>query len=271
MKTILFTMSCLAAPLAVQAGPIVQPDVMDAIKAHHEGRHSQALALLKQRFEQVATGAKDSSKDYFITMFEWTQLANDYAPARQAMIAERDEQARKLQGGDATFCADGFIPISRFGVIAEMNNFLQDDRSTYRVFTQLLADYPALAQRETASALPAIVAAGDYALAAQYLHDPLRQLEHLNLISRELPLYPPLPQPPRLAGELAGFMHDVILLSKTLEGMGKEAEAEKLRSAALSGLQSGELRTLAAQELIAPGSITRTVVEHQMANEPATP
>jgi hypothetical protein len=269
MKTILFLIACLATPLAVHAGPIIQADMTEAVKAHREGRYDQALALLKKQFDRIAAGTKESQKDYFITMFEWTQLASDYAPARLAMIAERDEQARKLLGGDATFCADGFTPISRFYVIADINKFLQDDRSTYRVFTQLLADYPALAQRETVSALPAIVEAGDYGLAAQYLQDPLRHLDHLNRLSRELPLYPPLPQPARLAAELGGFVQDVVLLSKTLKGLGKDAEAEKLRSAALAGIQSEELRVLATQELTSPGSITRTAIEHQLANEPA--
>jgi hypothetical protein len=267
MKTILFLIACLTAPLAVHAGPIVQPDMMEAVKAHREGHYDQALGLLKKQLARIAAGTKDSHKDYFFTMFEWTQLASDYAPARLAMIAERDEQVRKLLGGDATFCADGFTPISRFYVIADMNKFLQDDRSTYRVFTQLLADYPALAQRESLTALPAIVESGDYGLAAQYLKDPLRRLDHLNLLSRELPLYPPPPQPPRLAVELGGFMQDVLLLSKTFKGLGKDAEAESLRSAALAGIQSEELRTLAVQELSTPGSIIRTVTEHQLANE----
>ncbi|UTY59923.1 hypothetical protein [Massilia sp. erpn] len=196
-------------------------------------------------------------------MFEWGQLAADDAAARVAMISERDEQVRRVLEGDAIFCADGFMPISRFHVIVDMNEFLQDSRSTYRLVTQLLADKPALVRHELHSALPAILEVGDYALAIQYIKNPLDRLADLNRQARELPVYPLPGKAPRLAAELSGFMGNVILLSKALKGLEKNTEAEQLRTAALNGIQSPELRALARRELEEPGSINRTLAEYQ--------
>jgi hypothetical protein len=146
----------------------------------------------------------------------------------------------------------------------EMNQSLQDSRSTYRLVTQLLSDNPALLRNEIHMALPAIVEAGDYALAAQYIKNPLGRLDELNRQAHELPLYPPHMKAPRLAAELSIFMGDVILLSKVLKGQGKDVEADDLRNAALTGIQSEEMRALATRELAEPGAIFKALAEHQV-------
>jgi hypothetical protein len=239
--------------------------MLTAVQAHRDGRYDEALRIVKQQFDRIATGAKDTHLAYFITMFEWGQLSGDYAEARVAMISERDEQIRRVLEGDAIFCADGFLPISRFRVIIEMNQSLQDGRSTYRLVTQLLSDNPALVRNEIRMALPAIVEAGDYALAAQYIKNPLGRLDELNRQAHELPLYPPYMKAPRLAAELSIFMSDVVLLSKVLKGQGKDVEADELRNAALTGIQSEELRALATREFAEPGTIIKGLTEHQVA------
>jgi hypothetical protein len=133
MKTLLLLLACLAAPLIAHAGPTVQAEMLTAVQAHRDGRYDEALRIVKQQFDRIATGAKDSHLAYFITMFEWVQLSGDYAAARVAMISERDEQVRRVLEGEAIFCADGVMPISRFRVVIEMNRSLQDSRSTYRL------------------------------------------------------------------------------------------------------------------------------------------
>lgn len=265
MKTLLLLLACLAAPLIAHAGPAVQPEMLTAVQAHRDGLYDEALRIVKKQFDRIATGAKDTHQDYFITMFEWEQLSGGYFEARVAMIGERDEQVRRVLEGDAIFCADGFLPISRFHVIIEMNQSLQDSRSTYRLVTQLLSDNPALVRNEIHMALPAIVEAGDYALAAQYIKNPLGRLDELNREAHELPLYPPHMKAPRLAAELSIFMSDVVLLSKVLKGHGKDVEADELRNSALTGIQSEELRALATREFAEPRAIFKALAEHQVA------
>ncbi|UMR29037.1 hypothetical protein MJ904_18310 [Massilia sp. MB5] len=256
-------LACLVVPFLASASPADQPELQAAIQAHRDGRYDEALRIVKTRFDRISTGAKDTRQDYFITMFEWEQLAGSHAAARMAMLSERDEQVRRLLEGDAVFCVDDFRPISRLQVILEMNRFLQDSRASYRLMTQLLTDNPVLARRELHRALPAIVEAGDYALVVQYIPNPLNRLGELNRLGRELPLFPSPGAVPRLGMELAVLMGDVVLLSKALTGQGKAAEAEQLRTAALSGLQSDELRALASRELAESGSIIRAIAEYQ--------
>jgi hypothetical protein len=131
-----------------------------------------------------------------------------------------------------------------------MNRALDDNIATYRMVTRLLQDNPALMQHEISKALPAIVAAGDYTLAAQYLKNPLDRLVELNRQAQTLPLYPANKAAPRLATELSGFVGDVALFSKVLKGQRKDAEADALRSSALTGIDLAPLLPDTAYRLI---------------------
>lgn len=73
-------LACLVVPLLASASPVDQPEMQAAIQAHRDGRYDEALRILKARFERIATGAKDTRQDYFITMFEWEHLAGDLLP-----------------------------------------------------------------------------------------------------------------------------------------------------------------------------------------------
>lgn len=265
MKSLPLLLACLATPIIADAGP--QPEVASAVQAHRDGRHGDALRIVKSQFNQIASCAKDAHLKYFITMFEWEQLLRDDAAARVAMINERDNQLLRVMAGDAILCPDAIRPISRVKVIIDMNRSLDDGPATYRMVTRLLQDNPALMRQEIGMALPAIVEAGDYSLAAKYLKNPLDRLDELNRQAQTLPLYPANKAPPRLAAQLSSFMGDVVLLSKVLKGLKQDAEADALRRAALTGIQSEELRTLATREFDEPGTITKTMVEHQMAQE----
>jgi len=232
----------------------MNPVAMDAINARQEGRYEEALRLLQQQFDQV------SAHNYFITMSEWTQLAEEYPPAQAALAAARDEQARRLLDGDATLFVDRDATAhSRFQTIVNINETLNDNQATYALFVQLLSAQPALARHEAFLALPAVVEAGDFALAEHYIGDPLPQLAELNRLSHELPLFPERGKAPRLAAELSNFMTDVILRLTVLQGLGREDEAEALCRAALAGLESDDMRELGLRELTAPGTIIRTL------------
>lgn len=244
----------------------LDPALKDAIEARHEGRNADALRLLVKLFGQGCRSDTHARASHFLTMFEWNQLAEDYPPAREAMASARDEQVGLLLGGDENFStgADGW-PRSRFQVIVHMNETLKDAGATYALFIQLQSLMPALARRKAFLALPAIVEAGDYALAERYLPDPLAQLADLNALSSELPLFPPDLAAPRLAAELSNFMKDVRLRAATLQGLGRVTEAEALREAALAGISSDEMRALAQREIAEPGTIMCEATDHRIA------
>lgn len=242
----------------------MENDVNEAVTAGQQGRHRDALHLLAAVFERQSGSAELFERHNFITMFAWSLLVEHYPPAYDAMAGARDKQVRRLLDGDETIGAgDDSWQRSRFRLIVNMNNTLDDSRSTYDLFVRLRATRPELAQREAFLAIPAVVEVGDYALAEPYLGDPLQRLAELNQLADELPLFPPPRSAPRLAAELSNFMQDVRLRTTVLQGLGRTEEADALRSAVLAGIVPDRMRELARRELAAPGTIHREVAERQ--------
>jgi hypothetical protein len=234
------------------------------------GRHGEALALLQQLFAGAARAGAPAQPGLFLVMLEWAFLATEYPPARTALEEARDQQIGRLLAGDMTVGPDGdthpaFLHGSRFALIAEMNRILGDARSTYEVFVRLDAMRPDLARRHAFLALPAVVAACDYALADRYRGDPLAHLAALNATAGTFPLFPPPEQAPRLAAELTLLVNDVRIASAVLRGRGQATDALALRARLLAELPSGPVRTLAQRELDDEGTIMREIVAHQMA------
>ncbi|MES2149220.1 MAG: hypothetical protein V4508_05430 [Pseudomonadota bacterium] len=232
----------------------------DAMLARKEGRNDDALRLLLALFDELACGAVGIEGHYFITMFEWRQLAGQFRPAHEALARARDEQVRRLLDGDDVFGdLSAPRPQSRFRVIVDINETLKDSRATCELFVRLLSILPACAQREAFMALPAVVEAGDFSLAERYLDDPLERLEQLNRLARDLPLFPPYGAAPRLAVELSNYIKCVVLRSTVLHGLGRGAEGAALRKAALDGIASEQLRELGEREIADPGTIIREI------------
>jgi hypothetical protein len=234
------------------------------------GRHGEALALLRQLFAGAARAGAPPQPGLFLVMLEWAFLATEYPPARTALEEARDEQVGRLLAGDLTVGPDGathpaFLHGSRFALIAEMNRILGDARSTYEVFVRLDAMRPDLARRHAFLALPAIVAASDFALADRYRGDPLAHLAALNATAATFALFPPPDQAPRLAAELTLLVNDVRIAGAVLRGRGRATDAQALRARRLAGLPPGPVRALAQRELDEEGSIMREIVAHQMA------
>ncbi|MRW90547.1 hypothetical protein GJ699_11165 [Duganella sp. FT80W] len=228
--------------------------VMAACEA---GRHDDALQLLLALFERADHSPHDDSL-FFITMFQWGMMLKEYPPARVAMRRVRDEQAARLLAGEIVFGAtEKRWPRSRFQVIAGMDGKLGASRATYELFLQLRVAWPQAAQRDAFLALEAMVEAGDYALAETYLGDPLAGLDRLNECALTHVLIPPSRQPPRLAAELTNFSKDVRLLCVVHRGLGRADAADTLRTAALAGIVSDDLRAWAVRELDEPGALFR--------------
>jgi hypothetical protein len=240
--------------------------VEEARAAIEDERYDDALQILKSLFNCEASNGSKIGGRYFITMFEWSLLVDDYAPAVDALASVRDEQLRLLLEGDYIFGdRNEPWPRSRFQVIAGMNDMLKDSRSTYEMFIHLMSSDPAQARKEAFRAMPAVVEAGDFVLAERYIDDPLARIDEINQLARDLPLFPPAPGwTPRVAGELSNFIKFVMLRSIALRGLGRDVEAQALRDAALSGLASDEIRALAQREMDAPGAINRELTERRM-------
>lgn len=244
-----------------------------------EGRHAEALPLLQQLFADAGQAMKPARSSHFIIMLEWKFLADAYAPARAALQAERDGQIRLLLAGEHAFgrhdggtlaAEDMFGRTSRFSLIVEMNDTLGDARSTADLFAQLDASAPELARQYAWQALPAIVEAGNFALADRYRRAPLENLETVNALAASQPMFPAPGKAPRLAAELMNLVKDVRIAAAILRAQGQAAKADALNAALLAGLANDAMRALALRELDAPGSITADIVKRQMEQEQRT-
>jgi len=241
------------------------------------GRHDELLSLLRQSLAGVELDVAPHRTRFFITMFEWKLLAEHYMPARTALKTVREEQIAHLLAGelyvgkpDPRGRTETRERADRFLFIAEINDILADASSTYALFTRLAAERPELARRYAWRALPAMVGAGDFALADRYRQDPLKLLAEVNRAAKDWPLFPP-PLHPRTSSELSNLVGDVRTGMDVLRGLGRAPEADALRAALLSGLDTGELREWAQRELEEAGSITRHFVARQMALEDQAP
>lgn len=257
----------------------LDPIVTAASAAHHEGRFEEAIPLLVQLFERSEQESASMHSAFFMTMFTWQLMLEDYPPARAALQALRDDQIRKFLAGQLIFAPDD-TPVlvdepwrqkPRFSVIVRINDLLHEPASTCALFAELDANNPDLARRYGYMALPAIVAEQQWALAERYRRDPLQVLPECNRIRHDFGLFPPLDQAPRLAATLMGLMGDVHLALAVLENTGRAGEATALRAAVLAGLEDDKMRGLAARDLAAPGTISRELADHRMALEAAAP
>jgi hypothetical protein len=242
-----------------------------------DGRHGEVLALLQQFLAATELAVEPTRSDLFMPLFQWELLAEQYPPARAALQDAREAQVASLLAGSPYVGLDApdgnaaaaFRRMPRFLLILDMNRTLDDAHSTYTVFVQLEARDPVLARQYAGSALPAMVAAGDFDRADRYRGDPLDMLDAVNLNARTLPLLPPPGQAPRLAADLKILVGDVAIGMAVLRGRYDDAGADALRAALLAGIDSAELRVLAQRELDAPGAIMDAVVAHQMAQDGA--
>lgn len=252
---------------------MARKDADDVIALEEAGRYADALALLERQLADAEREAAPPRKRYFMPMFQLERLLEQYAPARAAMVALRDAQAARLLAGelytgtDPAPVKDTYRRVERFSLIVDMNEALGDARSTYDIFRQLEAQRPELARSYSWQALPAMIEVGDFLLADRYRRPPLEALRNVNLSARELPLFPPPNQAPRLAADLSNLVKDVRIGMAVLRGLGDSAGADALRAALLDGLAYPDLKDLARRELDEPGTITRESVAHRMAEE----
>jgi hypothetical protein len=248
----------------------LDPELLEAVQARDEGRYDDALRCLQAVTGRVLTSDVVARGDEFIMMFEWQLLTEEHAPARAALARLRDEQAERLMTGDFAFASGRNFRRTRFHLVVDMNEMLDDAHATWALFVRLEALAPEQARREAFLGLPAIVAAGDFERAERYLpRAPLDRLGELAALAQRSPLFPSGHTAPRMAAELSNFMKDVRLCTATLDGLGRGVEAGELREAALAGLPTDEMRALARSELTEPGTIIRALTAHQMAQEEA--
>jgi hypothetical protein len=226
-----------------------------AWNAHSAGEYEAALKDYVWLFEAAAADPETVSLRLSYVLASWAKLAEDYLPARQALVQTRDADTARLlaAGGDAAL----------FNDIRVINDKLGDLQNTYHLF-QRLPDR--LAAECARAALPSIMACGDYALARRHLPDPEQHLAQaaarlnelksgINVLTTE--------GMAELLSEVFNYNVEVSLVLDLLNGCGDTAAAAQARLQAVALLQAPEARACVQAELDAPGSTLDAMVELQ--------
>ena len=247
-------------------------DILDrAWTAHSAGQFDAALQDYIWLFD--ATSERDSDVaplrlSYVLNA--WAKLAEEHLPARQALVALRDRDAALLVAADggnpnSDPGADIDANANLFNDVRAINDKLGDAQHTYQLFQRLPAD---LARECANSALPSMMACGDFTLAHTYLPHPDAHLgdyaAEVNAHVATLDLLGDAGMSELLA-TVYNYMTEVRLILELLEGYGDHAAATRLRQQAAALVTSAEARACIDAEFAHPGTTLDAMVELQNA------
>lgn len=247
-------------------------DILDrAFAAHSAGQFDAALQDYIWLFD--ATSERDSEMaplrlSYVLNA--WARLAEEHLPARQALVALRERDSERLLAADGRNPtpdpgADIDTNASRFNDVRAINDKLGDAQHTYRLFQRLPAD---LARECANSALPSMMACGDFALAHTYLPHPDAHLgDYAAEVNAHVATLDPLSDAgmSELLATVYNYMTEVRLILELLEGYGDHAAAAQLRQQAALLITSAEARACIDAEFAHPGTTLDAMVELQNA------
>ena len=206
--------------------------------AAFEGRHEEALSeylwfhghALEQEPSQY--GVRLS-----FALAYWVELGEAYPKAKRILREIRDKKTTSLLRGEGNR--------EIFHDVESINRAMGCSSQTYLLFVQLVSCNPVLAESCSRIALPAIVEAGDYHLAARYLSEPENRIEKLceflNQDIEKLKQFPRSRAPMRKA-HIHVYVSQVQLIVSVLAGLGHSEDADRLRTQASKLVKSPTAR-----------------------------
>lgn len=177
----------------------------------------------------------------------WTELAGKYAPARQALEAVRERAVTDLLAA-----RDGFMLLHD---IVAIDAALGEQDRTYALFARLIELAPDRAESLRNIALPAVIAARDFALAERMLPDPEQFVrEQCDMLLRMYTYRRKrLPDPEHISHMIYFYAANVGHALAMLEGRGRRLEAARLRTLAADRIHATTLRR-AVRAALLPGA-----------------
>lgn len=216
--------------------------------ATREGRYAEALAqfLWFHHHALVEMPSMYGVRRSF-ALSSWKELANVYPDAMRALENERAQAAKALLHGEAD--------IEAFRDVVAIDRYLNGNALSYAMYVELAAAQPVLAKQCANAALPFIVAAKDYQLAAQIMDDAEARIAHetdrFNHEIRRLQGRPVMRVPQRWAVTRI-CSNGIGLVLDILHGSGRDDEARRLRARALKLIQSPSARRAVDDALVHP-------------------
>lgn len=227
-----------------------------AWKAHSEGAFDSALKDYIWLFDASAADAETAPLRLSYVLSAWAKLAEEHLPARHALVDLRDRDSQRLLAQ-----ADGDAAEALFNDIRAINDKLGDLQNTYHLFQQLPQ---ALAQQCARSALPSMMACGDFALASRHLPQPMQHLaQAAALLNERRAGFNVLTTAgmSALLAEVYNYINELALVLDLLSDCGDTAAAEAARAQAVTLVQSPEARACVQAELDAPGTTLDAMIE----------
>lgn len=226
-----------------------------------------AIERLQSGQGHVAAGRYEEALDEFIWFHEnalaerpalcgvrlsfalayWMDLGNRYPKALTALEEIRDGKTAALLRGELT--------VDAFRDVAAINEYLGSSSPTYRLYLQLAELQPELATACARAALPSIVNAKDYPLAARLAPDSEASIRRdgasLNRDVRMIRHRPYTKAPVRWAC-VCIYVESVQRLLAIVGGNGDHAEATRLKALAIGLIESPSLRREVTSEFVKP-------------------
>lgn len=175
---------------------------------------------------------------------DWVELGKHYPPARSALEAVRDRKTQALLNGESDRAL--------FQDVQAINERLDQANATHALYLALAERFPALADQCAGLALPAIVAAQDYALANRLRPAPDTEIRtRAGDLAAEVAMIRRLPytRAPRRWAAIRGYADLVRRHLAITAGIGDAAGARRLQALAVDLIQSPPLRAAVRKEI----------------------
>ncbi|MCA1246005.1 hypothetical protein [Massilia sp. MS-15] len=220
----------------------------EARRLAHEGRHAEALA----EYQWFHAHALDESPALHgvrlsYALGGWADLAAVYPPARAALDAQRERDTARLLA-----CKN---ERGLFHDVLAIHRVLGEQWRTHALFADLARSAPELAMALAPIGLPAIVAAGDHALAHSLVPDAEGFIRgsSRSLITGFAGRRRRFTRAPRIAAHIHNYATDVRHMLAVLEGVGQHLEAARLRRLATDLVHATTIRR-AVRAALQPGA-----------------
>lgn len=239
-------------------------DVLErARSARLEGRYEDALRdhlWFHENALSVEPGMAGVRLSFALR--DWIYLAEKFPLARRALQGLRDRDTAKMLNGAESR--------DLFRDIVAINSALGEERATHDLFVRMDVQMAQLAQQCADLALPALVAAEDYALARRYLGDPVARVKalaaNLDAYTQELVKTGGTSSAPALLSFVLNYTKEVRLVVEVLRRQDEEELAAQASQAATDELTSDALRDAVQREFDNPGATIAAMVQHARAN-----
>ncbi|MDQ1830372.1 hypothetical protein [Massilia scottii] len=208
-----------------------------AEEAMREGRHEEALQEFIWFHHHALEEDPSLSDARAYALSFWMELGQAYPKALDALRSIRSDKADALLRGEAE--------LEWFWDIVLIDAELGNTAATYQLYLALAEAWPAFAKECARVAIPAIVEAQDYELAASLMPPPETLVRELaTMLEQEIASIKqqPFSRTPVRWGEITWYAEEVKRLVAIQTGIGDHAEAARIKALAISLIKSPSVR-----------------------------